>query len=146
MLFCTELGPLLQAGQDLGGSVSLSLAALLVSIHDDMATEPCVKWSLEISRYVRERNPARFFRLCADATYVQACFVHMQFLEVRSRNHQSCVHVLVCMVLASSLVPGPMSCLAVTSVHAGHAAISGKHAISTKELFCRARTTSIPAT
>lgn len=52
-------------------------------MHDDVLTESCVKWSLEIARYARERNPARFFSLCKGATYVQACFVHMQFLEVR---------------------------------------------------------------
>lgn len=55
-----------------------------MSTHDDVLNDSCVKWSLEIARYARERNPARFFRLCEDATYVQACFVHMQFLEVRS--------------------------------------------------------------
>eukprot|EP00892_Ulva_mutabilis_P005341 jgi/Ulvmu1/3179/UM015_0220.1 len=73
---------LLKAGQDLAGSVAMSLAAALMDMPNDIAANPCVKWSLEISRNARERNPARFLHLCEDATYVQACFVHWQFIEM----------------------------------------------------------------
>lgn len=81
----------LQGGSHAG---AFSLSSLLVDIPDELISDPRVKWSLQMSRYARESNPHRFFRMCEDATYVQTCFLHLKLLEVCHVVASSCFEIV----------------------------------------------------
>jgi hypothetical protein len=75
--------PGVQAGQDMQTAVSDSLAILLRDVPAEVLSDSSVRWALAVVLTMQQRNYARFLKLLQASTYVQACFVHMVFLEVR---------------------------------------------------------------
>jgi hypothetical protein len=74
----------MQAEQDMSTAQRDGLAVLLQSTPDDVRSDPAVRWALAVVQAINQNNLCQFDSLLQVATYVQACFLHMLFLEVRT--------------------------------------------------------------
>lgn len=77
---------MIQAQQDLETAQQDGLAVLLLSTPDDVLSDPGVLWALAVVDAIFQRNYVQFVKHLQIATYVQACFLHMLFLEVRTSS------------------------------------------------------------
>ena len=74
----------MQGQQDLQTAQHDGLTLLLLDIPEDILADPSVLWALAVVDAIEDRNYVQFVKLLLTATYVQACFLHMLFLEVWS--------------------------------------------------------------
>lgn len=86
----------MQAQQDLQTAQHDGLTLLLLDIPEDILADPSMLWALAVVDAIEERNYVQFVKLLLTATYVQACFLHMLFLEVwTSAAHKGMIFTAV---------------------------------------------------
>lgn len=79
---------MIQAEQDVQTAMRDGVAVLLLNTPEDIVSDPRVRWALAVVDAIQQFNYVQFVKLLQTSTYVQACFLHMLFLDVRSYSPQ----------------------------------------------------------